>query len=82
MAVTIQQTTVNTTVAQTLVKVTVAVSPSPSVTVAQAGPQGAQGIPGPSGPTGPVAVPNFYESSSPPVGPDRGDQWIVTSEIG
>lgn len=45
------------------------------------GPKGATGPTGPSGPSGPVKVPNFYQSSSQPLAPDTGDQWIVTSPL-
>lgn len=44
--------------------------------------QGPQGAPGPSGPSGPVGVPNFYESSTQPLAPERGDQWIITTPLG
>ena len=43
---------------------------------------GAVGPQGPAGPEGPVGVPNFYETSNPPLGAAPGDQWIVTTSIG
>lgn len=46
------------------------------------GPVGPTGPQGPSGPEGPIGVPDFFESSTPPLGVKPGDQWIVTTEIG
>lgn len=61
----------------------VAVTPAPVVVeIAGSGLQGPVGPAGPSGPTGPAFVPNFYETSNPPLGANRGDQWIVTTNIG
>lgn len=54
----------------------------PVVEVATSGLQGPPGPSGPSGPQGDPFVPSFYEASTPPLGPSRGDQWIVTTAIG
>lgn len=43
--------------------------------------QGEQGEQGIQGETGSVAVPSFFQSSSAPIDPDQGDQWIVTTNM-
>lgn len=54
------------------------------IEVGRVGPQGIPGVPGPTGPQGPAGeawLPEFYESSVPPVGPKQGDQWIVNNPM-
>lgn len=62
-------------------KVTVA-DGGETVVVSLAATQGPQGPQGPQGDTGPVGIPNFYETSNPPLGAVPGDQWIVTTSLG
>jgi hypothetical protein len=75
MSVTVNQITQTSTVTESVT----------SVGVTLVGPQGPAGPTGPSGPSGPPGeayVPDFFESSTPPLGTKRGDQWIVTEELG
>lgn len=51
-------------------------------TAAAIGPQGPAGPQGEPGPQGPAGEPEFYESSTQPLDPTRGAQWIVTTPLG
>ena len=46
-----------------------------TVTLATTGPQGA------AGPTGPAGLIDVREQSTPPLGPNPGDQWVVVDPL-